>query len=297
MRVLIVGCGYIGLPLGARLARQGHDVFGLRRNPAAEPELQAAGIRPLFADITRPAELEKLPVGFDWVVHCVASGGNVEGYRHTYFDGTSRLLEWLAGSPPQKFVFTSSTSVYGQNDGSLVDETSPAEPAAKTSQILVETENLLLRAASAVDRRPGLPAIILRVAGIYGPGRGHGLQQFLLGQARIEGEGLRFMNMIHQDDVGGCILTALLAGRPGQIYNAVDNEPVTQIQFYQWLSAALEREMPPTKPESKFRRRGLTNKRVSNARLRAELGYTFQFPDFRAGYAAEIAQLKSSGRL
>ena len=297
MRVLIVGCGYIGLPLGARLARQGHDVFGLRRNPAAEPELQAAGIRPLFADITRPAELEKLPGGFDWVVHCVATGGNLENYRHTYFDGTSRLLEWLAASPPQKFVFTSSTSVYGQNDGSLVDETSPAEPAAKTSQILVKTENLLLREAAADTRRPGFPAIILRVAGIYGPGRGHGLKQFLLGQAHIEGEGLRFMNMIHQDDVGGCILTALLAGRPGQIYNAVDNEPVTQFQFYQWLAAALDREMPPAKPESRLRRRGLTNKRVSNARLRAELGYTFQFPDFRAGYAAEIARRKSSGRL
>jgi nucleoside-diphosphate-sugar epimerase len=297
MRVLIVGCGYVGLPLGARLVGEGHEVFGLRRNPAAEPELRAAGIRPLFADITRPAELESLPGSYDWVIHCVASGGDMENYRQIYFEGTGRLLKWLAKDPPRKFVYTSSTSVYVQNDGSWVDETSPAEPAAEPAQILVATENLLLRAATADAGRSGFPAIILRVAGIYGPERGRGFKQFLRGLARIEGEGSRFMNMIHRDDVGGCILAALQAGQPGQIYNAADNEPVTQLDFYQWLAAALEKEMPPTEPESVSRRRGITNKRVSNAKLRAELGYTFQFPDFHAGYMAEIARLKSLGRL
>jgi len=297
MRVLIVGCGYIGLPLGARLAGEGHEVFGLRRNPSAEPGLRAAGIRPLFADITRPAELQKLPGGFDWVIHCVAAGGDLENYRQIYFEGTGRLLEWLAKDPPRKLVYTSSTSVYGQNDGSWVDETSPADPAAETAQILVATENLLLRAAKADARGSGFPAIILRVAGVYGPERGHGFKQILRGLARIDGEGSRFLNMIHRDDVGGCILAALQAGRPGQIYNATDNEPVTQLHFYQWLAAALEKEMPPAEPESGSRRRGITNKRVSNAKLRAELGYTFQFPDYRVGYTAEIAQLKSTGRL
>jgi nucleoside-diphosphate-sugar epimerase len=297
MRVLIVGCGYVGLPLGTRLAGEGHEVFGLRRNPAAESELLAAGIRPLFADITRPTELEKLPGGFDWVVHCVAAGGDTENYRQIYFEGTGRLLDWLAKDPPRKFVYTSSTSVYGQNDGSWVDEASPAEPVAQTAQILVATENLLLRAATADAGRPGIPAIILRVAGIYGPERGRGFKQFLRGLARIEGEGSRFVNMIHRDDVGGCILAALQAGQPGQIYNAADNEPVTQLDFYQWLAATLEKEMPPAEPDSESRRRGITNKRVSNAKLRAELGYTFQFPDYRAGYLAEIARLKSTGRL
>jgi nucleoside-diphosphate-sugar epimerase len=296
MRVLIVGCGYVGLPLGARLAREGHEVFGLRRNPAAEPELRAAGINPLFADITHPTELKKLPGGFDWVVHCVAAGGDLENYRQIYFDGTTRLLDWLAKDPPRKFVYTSSTSVYGQNDGSWVDETSPAEPVAETAQILVATENLLLRSAKADAGRSGFPAIILRVAGIYGPERGHGLKQFLRGLARIEGEGSRFLNMIHRDDVGGCILAALQAGRPGQIYNAADNEPATQLHFYQWLAAELEKEMPPAEPESGSHRRGVTNKRVSNAKLRAELGYSFQFPDYRAGYLAEIARVKSTGR-
>ena len=268
-------------------------MFGLRRNPAAENELRAAGISPLFADITKLEELKKLPGGFDWVVNCVAAGGDAENYRHVYLAGTTRLIEWLAADPPQKFVYTSSTSVYAQNDGLPVNETSPAEPAADTSRILVETEEVLLRAVSAQN----FPAIILRVAGIYGPGRGQWFKQFLTGRAKMEGNGSRFLNMIYRDDVAGCIRAAWQHGCPGQIYNAADNEPVTQLHFFQWLAGALGKELPPTVPENLERRRGVTNKRVSNAKLRAELKYEFQFPDFRAGYTAEIARLKSSGEI
>src|SRR3954471_19705981 len=136
MRALIIGCGYVGLPLGAELARQGHEVFGLRRNASSRGELEAAGIKPLFADITRPEELKKLPRNFDWVVNCVASGGGgVEDYRRIYLEGTRNLVEWIApgGTGTFRFVYTSSTSVYGQNDGSIVNETSPAEPDAETA--------------------------------------------------------------------------------------------------------------------------------------------------------------------
>src|SRR5665213_235163 len=147
MRVLIVGCGYVGLPLGAELVRQGHEVFGLRRSVSAERELKTAGIKPLVADITRPETLAKLPRGFDWVVNCVAAGGGAENYRRVYLEGTRNLLEWLAGAPPEKFVHTGSTSVYAQHDGSVVTEDSPAEPVAETAKILRKTENILLAAA------------------------------------------------------------------------------------------------------------------------------------------------------
>src|SRR5665213_1600637 len=173
MRVLIVGCGYVGLALGAELIRQGHEVFGLRRSAAAEKELQAAGIKPLVADITRPETLAKLPRGFDWVVNCVAAGGGAENYRRVYLEGTRNLLEWLAGAPPEKFVHTGSTSVYAQYDGSAVTEASPAEPVAATAKILRKTENILLAAA-----REKIPAVILRVAGIYGPGAATGSNNF-----------------------------------------------------------------------------------------------------------------------
>jgi nucleoside-diphosphate-sugar epimerase len=291
MRVLIVGCGYVGLPLGAELARQGHEVFGLRRSHAAEAELRAAGLNPVIADITKPATLPKLPGPFDWVVNCVSSSrGGAEEYRKVYLQGARNLLEWLASAPPKKFVYTSSTSVYGQTDGAAVKESSPVEPAAETGRILVETEKVLLEAAG----RKNFPAVILRVAGIYGPGRGHLFQQYLRNEAKIAGKGERFINMIHLDDVTGAIITALRSGKPGDIYNAVDDEPVAQIHFFRWLSETLGKDMPPfaTEEENSARKRGLTNKKVQNRRLKMELGYRFKYPNFRAGYTAEIQRLE-----
>lgn len=290
MRVLIVGCGYVGLPLGVELVRRGHEVFGLRRSVLAEIELKAAGITPLHADITQPETLAQLPRDFDWVVNCSASGGGgAEAYRRVYLEGNRNLVNWLADVPLKKFVYTSSTSVYAQNDGSIVTEQSPAEPAADTAKVLVETEKLLLAAA----RQKNFPAVILRVAGIYGPGRGHSFKQFLRGEARIEGDGSRMLNMIHRDDLIGFIIAALERGLPGEIYNAVDDEPVSQLQFFEWLAAELNRPLPlkVAADGEVSRKRGITNKRVSNAKLRVELNCQFQFPDFRAGYAAELRRL------
>ena len=311
MRVLIVGCGYVGLPLGKELVRQGHEVFGLRRSALAADEMQSAGIHPLLADVTQPETLANLPRDFDWVVNCTASGGgDADDYRKIYLEGNRNLVAWLAGSPLKKFIYTSSTSVYAQNDGSVVTEKSSAEPDAPTSKVLVETEKLVLAAVAGCGPRvpPVLtqthgrdaratifPAVILRVAGIYGPARGHSFKQFLRGEARIEGDGARWLNMIHRDDLTGVIIAALHDARPGEIYNAADSEPVSQLDFFAWLAAELKKPLPPKvgADAEAGRKRGVTNKRVSNAKLRAELKYQFQFPDFRAGYAAELARMQA----
>jgi nucleoside-diphosphate-sugar epimerase len=296
MKCLIVGCGYVGLPLGAELVRLGHEVAGLRRQASAENELKAAGIRPLVGDVTRPESLARLPHAFDWVVNCVASGGGTaEEYRRIYLQGTRHLMEWLSATPPQKFVYTGSTSVYGQTDGSPVKETSPTEPVVETAKVLRETEKLLLTAAG--ERK--FPAVILRVAGIYGPDRGHAFKQFLKNEARIEGDGSRFLNMIHRDDLIGCLIAVLKSGQPGEIYNTVDDEPVTQANFFQWLAEELGREPPPMVPENPEadRKRGVTNKRVSNRKLKMELGHQFKYPNFRIGYSAEILRLERAGKL
>ncbi len=289
MRALIVGCGYVGLALGKELVRLGHDVFGLRRSALAADEMRAAGIQPLLADITQPESLAKLPRDFDWVVNCTASGGGgAEDYRKIYLEGSRNLNAWLAGSPLKKFIYTSSTSVYGQNDGSIVTENSPAEPEAATSKVLVETENFLIAAS-----KNNFPAVILRVAGIYGPARGHSFKQFLRGEARIEGDGARWLNMIHRDDVIGVIIAALENGKAGEIYNAMDNEPVSQSDFFAWLAAELQKPKPPrvAADAEVGRKRGATNKRVSNSKLVTELKYQFKFPNFRSGYAAEIERM------
>jgi nucleoside-diphosphate-sugar epimerase len=293
MRVLILGCGYVGLPLAAELARRGHVVFGVRRSHAADHELRVAGVEPWVADVRDPASLARLPDPFDWVVNCVsASGGGAGDYRRVYLDGTRNLLEWLRTSPPRRFVYTSSTGVYGQNDGSEVTEASATTPGTPAGEVLVETEQLLLREA----RDHGFPVVILRVAGIYGPGRGYWLKQFLAGEARTEGEGGRVLNMIHRDDVLGAILAAVEHGRPGEIYNAADDAPVTQEELFAWLASRLGQPLPPSVPAEAAvaRRRGLTSKRVSNRKLRNELGWRPRYPSFREGFAAELARPAAS---
>jgi nucleoside-diphosphate-sugar epimerase len=299
MRVLIIGTGYVGLQLGAELVRRGHKIFGMRRDTSAGAPLQAAGIHPIFADITQPTTLEIIPCDFDWVVNCVASGGgSAADYRHVYLQGMRNVMDWLtshrrdAGGP--RLIYTSSTSVYGQNDGSIVDETSPTEPAAETGRVLLETESTLLDAA----QKNNFTAMILRVAGIYGPERGYWFKQFLSGDARLDGKGERFLNMIHRDDVIGCLIAALEHGRGGEIYNAADDEPVSQFDFFSWLAKALGKPMPDSAPENieRARKRGITNKRISNLKLKKELGYPFKYPTFREGYTAEIQQATRGNR-
>jgi nucleoside-diphosphate-sugar epimerase len=294
MRVLIIGCGYVGLPLGVALLRQGHEVSGLRRSAEGAASLQSAGIHPLIADITRSGDLAKLPLPYDWIVNTISSSpGGAEAYQKVYFEGTRNLLQWLAASPPQKFIHTGSTSVYGQTDASQVMETSPAEPATPTGRILLNAEKLLLDAV----REKHFPAVLLRVAGIYGPGRGHYLLQYLKGEAKIPGRGERFLNMIHRDDVVGGILAVLKSGRAGEIYNLVDDEPVRQIHFFRWLSETLGKPMPPFVSESAetVAKRGDTNKRVLNRKLKMELGCAFRYPTFRQGCTAEIQRLQDAG--
>ncbi|HSY74333.1 MAG TPA: hypothetical protein VK810_02595, partial [Dongiaceae bacterium] len=123
--------------------------------------------------------------------------------------------------------------------------------------------------------------------------------QFLKNEARIEGDGSRNLNMIHRDDLAGCIIAALKSGRAGEIYNAVDDEPVSQKTFFEWLGGTLGKYPPPSVPENSIedRKRGVTDKRVSNRRLKMELGYQFKYPNFRIGYSAEILRLERAGEL
>ncbi len=286
MRVLIIGCGYVGTALGERLVRGGHSVFGLRRSNDGAADLSAAGIHPLTGDVTRPADMAALPDSLDWVVNTVSSSrGGATEYRDVYLEGTRSLIAALSSRGIQRYAYTSSTSVYGQTDGGWVDESAPATPAGETGRLLVETEQLLQ--SSAQNGR--LPAVILRVAGIYGPGRGHLFHQYVRGEARLSGDGSRWLNMIHRDDVASALHVALESGHPGETYNATDDEPISQLDFFRWLDSQLQRGIPPAADEIEraIRKRGVTHKRVTNQKLRA-LGWRPAFPTFREGYAAEM---------
>jgi len=291
VRVLILGCGYVGRALGQLLARDGHEVFGLRRSPGLADELEKCGITPLTGDVSDAASLAGLPGDFDGVANTVSSSrGDESVYRQVYLEGTRNLIPWLRERRCQRYVYTSSTSVYGQRDGSVVTEASPTQPGTATARVLVATELELINAT------PPLPfaAGIFRVAGIYGPGRGHLYRQFLRGEARLMGDGSRLINMIHRDDVASALAAFLTApGLPHgtHLLNATDDAPVTQLEFFDWLGRRLNLPLPPpaTPLETAVQKRGQTQKRVSNGRLRAMLHWTPRYPTFREGYEALIA--------
>jgi nucleoside-diphosphate-sugar epimerase len=166
-------------------------------------------------------------------------------------------------------LFTSSTSVYAQRDGSWVTEESETNPE-ETGRLLLETEKLVL------DHR----YTVARLAGIYGPGRSALVSKLLAGTAIIDPDNDRFVNQAHRDDIA-CALFLLLTGdlQEAQIYNIVDDEPLLQSACYRWLARRLSRPPPPIGRVAARRKRGDTNKRVSNAKLRS-LGWTPQYPTF-----------------
>ena len=293
MRALIIGCGYVGLRLGALLARRGHSVSGIRRTAEADADLRQRSITPVHGDITDPASLHRLENNFDVVINLVSSSkGGADEYREAYLEGTRHVIQWLSNSPPRAYIHASSTSVYAQADGSWVTEESPAEPESVTSQVLIQTERELM----AAQRAAGFPALIVRASGIYGPERGHLFKQFVRGEATMREDGSHWLNMIHVEDLAAAFAHLIEHGQAGAIYNATDCEPVTQREFFQWLSARLDRPMPPNAPADPERKRGLTNKRVLNAKLKST-GFLFTYPTFREGYAAEMNRILSLKRV
>jgi nucleoside-diphosphate-sugar epimerase len=267
-RVLIAGCGYIGQAAADLFHAAGWVVEGWTRSAESAASLSAKPYPVREVDVSKPAQLAECVGTFDAVVHCASSsGGDAEMYRRVYLDGARNLLETFPGS---KLLFTSSTSVYAQRDGSWVMEESETKPMRETSRILLETERLVLASGG----------IVARLAGIYGPGRSALLSKFLAGTAMIDPENDRFVNQVHRDDIAAALF--LLLSREAeiaQIYNLVDEQPILQSECYRWLAQRLNRPLPPIGRSTQERKRGDSNKRVSNAKLRA-LGWTARYPTF-----------------
>ncbi len=250
--------------------RQGCHVLGLASSPRNSTD---STFEILATDLTAPSTLTADLAGrgpFDVVIHSASSrGGGPDGYRRIYRDGLKNLLTACPGARP---IFTGSTSVYGQANGDLVDETSPTEPDRETGQILLETEQLALTAGGSVAR----------LAGIYGPGRSVLLRKFLEGTAVLEEGGARWINQIHRDDAAHALVHLALGDAAPGIYNVSDDTPATQRQVYGWLAAHFEKTLPPDGPANPHRKRGTSSKRVSNAKLRAT-GWQPNFPSYRDG--------------
>ncbi len=267
-RILIAGCGYVGQAAADLFHEAGWTVEGWTCSPESAGLLVGKHYPVYAVDITDRARVNGRAGTFDAVIHCASSGGgNADTYRQIYLNGASNLLDRFGGSI---VVFTSSTSVYAQTDGSWVTEESETKPTRETGRTLLETENLVL----VHD------GIVARLAGIYGPGRSALLSKFLSGEATVDPESDRFINQVHRDDIAAALFL-LLDRQPQakQIYNVVDDQPIRQSECYRWLAEKLNRPLPPIRKSTRRYKRGDSNKRVSNAKLR-KLGWTPRYPTF-----------------
>ena len=288
MRVAILGCGYVGLELGRRL-REDHEVVGVRRSREGCAAVEDAGFEAVRADLTDPDDRSRLPDA-DWVVFAASSGGRgAEAAREVYVDGQRAVLEALAGreTPPDRYVYTSSTGVYGDHGGGWVDEGTPLEPTTEKTAVLVEAE----RVAREEAREGGIEGQVARFAGLYGPER-YRLERYLEGPVTAG-----YLNMVHRDDAAGAVRFLLEEAVDDEVVLVVDDEPVDKHAFADWLAdeCGVERPEKHTKEErlaagdlsAAAERRILTSKRCSNDRLRS-LGYEFAYPTFREGYRAAV---------
>jgi nucleoside-diphosphate-sugar epimerase len=275
-RALIAGCGYLGRALASLLTAEGWEVEGWMRSVESAHQLSQSGYCAHNVDISNSENVLAHKSDFDFVVHCASTrGGGVDQYRRVYRDGARNLVEYFDKA---RVLFVSSTSVYAQTNGQSVTEESPAQPKPETGKILREAENLVISKNGTV----------IRLGGIYGPGRSALLKKFLDGRALIDPENDRFVNAIHRDD--GAMAISILLKSPlavGQIYNVVDDMPTLVSECYRWLAAALHRPLPPSGKSTSRRKRGESNKRVSNAKLRS-IGWIPQFPDFATGMEKSV---------
>ena len=274
---LIVGCGDIGIQLAATI-KGDVAVYGLRRNTAELP----AFIHGIAADVSNPETLTGLSdIAFDAVVITLTPGhASDERYRQIYVQGTANVLAALNLSVLKRLLFVSSTSVYGQYNDEWVDETSATAPQRYSGKRLLEAEALCQQFAV----QHGIAAIVLRFAGIYGPGRLRLINDVLDGK----GSAASYSNRIHRDDCAGMIrhLLTLPAERLQSCYIGVDNEPVKLNEVKNWLAQTLNRPQPPLIQSEQAR----GAKRCRNRRI-IDSGYQLIYSNYRAGYAAVLDEL------
>lgn len=270
--LLVIGCGDIGAAVAQQCAADGWRVWGVRRQAALLP-----GVRMLQADVTDPATLQALrDVQPEFVLMVLTPGGfSDERYRKVYVEGLANSLAALDSSRLRHVFWVSSTSVFHQDGGELLDEHSDARPAGFSGRRLLEAEALL-------ERQPA-PHTSVRFGGIYGPGRDRLLRQ-LRGGERSPAEPVRYSNRIHRDDAVGILrflLARAAAGEPlAPLYLGVDAEPAPIAEVERWFSAMLGLDYAALAERTGEVRGG--NRRCSSALLQAT-GYRFLYPTYREG--------------
>ncbi len=275
MSVLIVGCGYLGLRAAKLWLAAGQQVHALTRGRA--DALRAEGIIPVVGDVTHPESL-KLP-HTDTVLYAVGmdrSSGRT--MQEVYVQGLRNVIEALGVASRQtatRFLYVSSTGVYGQTDGSWIDETSPTIPLEESGRVVLEAE------AALKELRPD--AVVLRFTGLYGSGRVL-RRAALLADEPVPGSGEKFVNLIHADDGARAVLAAEARGTPGETYLIADDAPPTRRELFTLTAELIGAALPVFVGGGGVE----ANRRVRNTKAKERLGWVPQYPTIREGLPASL---------
>lgn len=270
-RVLLAGCGDLGLRVAQRLLGRGDEVHALRRTP---PLADAGGIHWWRADLTDPSTLRALPAGISQLVYLPTPAAREEAaYRAVFVDGLRELLGALDVSALRRVLFVSSSAVYGEQAEGWVDENTQPAPPGFNGRVLLEAERWLV--AQPFD------SVVLRLAGLYGPGRLQLIERLRAGQVRVPRTVPHHANRIHVDDAAAATVHLLSLPQAQPLYVGADDTPLTLAELYDHLATLIGAPLPSDGQAPV----GIGSKRLSNARLRAS-GFVPQWPDARAGYAA-----------
>jgi nucleoside-diphosphate-sugar epimerase len=286
--IFIFGCGYLGSHLAKVLIEQGYSVGALTRNKQTAQKLLAIGVQEVIVSQIESEDWHAMiKKDYTIILNCVSSaGGGIDGYRKSYLEGQRSVLNWLKGKVVETYIYTSSTSVYPSDLGEWVEESSETFNGTKCpASILVESEKAILENSSLFKNY-----FILRLSGIYGPGRHYLLDQLNRGEV-IAGSGSYYLNMIYLEDIVHILRELMFGNRsmPSGTYNLSDDEPVTKQELADWLGRKLNIGSP-TFDSQKLSKRHLIrnskpkNRRISNQKLRAYLN--LKYPSFREGYQA-----------
>ena len=282
MKVAVLGCGYVGAEFARQAKAVGHDVLGVVRSEASRDKLRAEGIGAEAFDLYA-GDWALLPKSFDAVVYAASTGGGgPEAYALAYDVGVKRALAWARDVGAQAFVFTSSTGVYRQDDGRIVDEESVVG-GAPTADAILGGERAVLSSGFAKAR-------VLRFGGLYGPGRHHLVDQLRRGDRVIGGRVDHYINYLHRDDAASSVLAAVVAGpASARVYNVCDGNPLTKEALARWIAERLGQPAPvfdPSAPAGPMVAKGgrtQPSRIVATGRIRAELAWNPAFADVFAG--------------
>jgi len=285
--LLLLGCGDIGKRV-AHLAQESgfSPILGTTRSSDTMATLAKCGITPYYANLDDPVSLTTLPTGNAVIIYFIPPPGG--GFRDTRARNFCQALGEYS-SRPVKIIYISTTAVYGDHGDEWITEETPPAPASSRGKRRLDAEETF----KEWGLKHQVPVVILRVAGIYGPGR-LPLQQLQSNHPVLVPEEARPTNRIHADDLAAACLAAAQRGPDSAIYNVCDGHPSTLTEYFTAAAELLELPAPPlihlaeahtvmTPLMLTYVREG---HRISNHKLLTELGLRLRYPSLADGLAS-----------